>query len=427
MLIKKVEKYIEERRLIAPGNKVLVALSGGGDSVALLRVLLKLGYACEAAHCNFHLRGAESNRDEGFVRELCSSLAVPLHVVDFDTQKYAEENAVSIEMAARTLRYEWFEKVRSEVGANVIAVAHHRDDSVETFLLNLSRGTGINGLKGILPKNGVIVRPLLDISRDEIMQFLGRLQQDFVTDSTNLEDVYTRNKIRLDIIPKFCEINPSFSDSLNETAKRLGEVALIYKDAMDCSFERVKVDEHTVSIPQLLEEVSPWSVLYEWLFPLGFNSSQIKDILRSLSAGSGKRFFTKEWELLRDRKVLVLRPVETESCACSLVVNRMKKPDGFRVPMDKKVAYLDADKCMEPLTVRKWQSGDRFMPFGMKHFKKVRDYMRDRKYSLFEKEQQFVVLMGEDIVWLVDERVDNRFCVTDATNNILEIRVKKED
>ena len=427
MLIKKVEKYIEERQLLAPGYKVLVALSGGGDSVALLRVLLKLGYVCEAAHCNFHLRGDESNRDEAFVRNLCASLQIPLHVVDFNTEKYAKTNGVSIEMAARTLRYDWFEKVRVESGADVIAVAHHRDDSVETFLLNLSRGTGINGLKGILPCNGFIVRPLLDVSRDEIMQFLERIQQDFVTDSTNLEDLYTRNKIRLDIIPKFCEINPSFSDSLNETAKRLSEVALVYKDAMERSFGRVKIDDCSVSIPLLLKEVSPWSILYEWLFPLGFNSSQIKDIVRSLSAESGKRFYAKEWELLRDRKELTLRRVNEEEASYRVVLDKRKRTDDFHISIDKEVACLDADKVLLPLTIRKWKSGDRFMPYGMRHFKKVRDYMRDCKYSLFEKERQLVVLSGKDIVWLVNERVDNRFCVTEATNNILEIRVKKEE
>lgn len=423
MLVRKVQKFIEEQGLLHTGNKVLVALSGGADSVALLRVLLQLGYPCEAVHCNFHLRGEESNRDENFVRELCGSLNVSLYVTHFDTESFARNNGVSIEMAARTLRYNWFDEMRRSTSSDVVAVAHHRDDSVETFLLNLSRGTGINGLKGILPKNGFIIRPMLDVCRKEILDYLEFLKQNYVTDSTNLEDVYTRNKIRLDIIPRFCEINPSFSDSLNETARRLGEVALVYKTAMEEALRRVKLDERSVSIPALLKEVSPESVLYEWLFPIGFNSSQIKDIVRSLGGESGRLFYSKNWELLRDRSALLLREKGKEESFGSLNLSFKVKSADYVVVADKHVACLDADKVRLPLTLRKWQSGDRFMPYGMNCFKKVRDYMRDRKYSLFEKESQYVVLSDNEIIWLVDERPDNRYCVTENTQNVLELRI----
>ena len=212
MLESKIEKYISEKGLFGKTDKLVVALSGGADSVALLRILLSLGYDCVAAHCNFHLRAAESDRDEDFVRKLCAGLSVHLEVVHFQTSDYARENSLSIEMAARELRYGWFDEIRKRYGASCIAVAHHRDDSVETFLLNLSRGTGINGLKGIMPKNGFIVRPLLEAGRDDILEYLKRIEQDYVTDSTNLEDIYTRNKIRLDIIPLFKQINPSFCE-----------------------------------------------------------------------------------------------------------------------------------------------------------------------------------------------------------------------
>ena len=188
MFIRRVSQYIEEKHLLQPGDKVLVALSGGADSVALLRVLLRLGYVCEAAHCNFHLRGEESLRDEQFVRELAARLDVPLHVIHFDTNEYAASHGVSVEMAARELRYGWFGQLRRECGARVVAVAHHRDDSVETFLLNLVRGTGINGLQGIRPVNGEVVRPLLCVSRAEILEYLASLGQAYVTDSTNLQD-----------------------------------------------------------------------------------------------------------------------------------------------------------------------------------------------------------------------------------------------
>ena len=227
-----VNRFIEEKSLFFQKDKILVALSGGADSVALLRVLLALGYTCEAAHCNFHLRGKESDRDENFVRGLCNELNILLHVVHFDTQTYATKHRISIEMAAREMRYEWFEKLRQECDASVIAVAHHRDDSVETFLLNLIRGTGINGLKGIAPLNGHIVRPLLNVSRQDILQYLEHLHQDYVTDSTNLQDEYMRNKIRLNILPLLGELNPSVSESIAETANRLAETSLVYNKEM---------------------------------------------------------------------------------------------------------------------------------------------------------------------------------------------------
>ena len=200
MIQQRVIRYIEKEHLFSPDDKLLVALSGGADSVALLRVLHTAGYQCEAAHCNFHLRGEESNRDEQFVRQLCQKYGIRLHTIDFNTTQYATEKRISIEMAARELRYNWFEKIKEECGAHVIAVAHHQDDSVETMLLNLIRGTGITGLLGIRPRNGAIVRPLLCINREEIIRYLQQIGQDFVTDSTNLEDEYTRNKIRLNLL-----------------------------------------------------------------------------------------------------------------------------------------------------------------------------------------------------------------------------------
>ena len=230
MIERKVIRYIEEQQMFTRQSRIIVALSGGADSVALLCILLRLGYSCEAAHCNFHLRGEESIRDQSFVEELTRKLGVPLHLVHFDTKAYAFQKGISIEMAARELRYDWFEKLRKQRKADVIAVAHHRDDSVETFLLNLIRGTGINGLRGIQPVNGVIVRPLLNISRYEILDYLSAINQPYVTDSTNLTDDYTRNKIRLNIIPLLEEINPSVSTAIADTAGRLGEVAKIYHD-----------------------------------------------------------------------------------------------------------------------------------------------------------------------------------------------------
>ena len=423
MLESKIEKYISEKGLFGKTDKLVVALSGGADSVALLRILLSLGYDCVAAHCNFHLRAAESDRDEDFVRKLCVGLSVPLEVVYFQTSDYARKNSLSIEMAARELRYGWFDEIRKKYGASCIAVAHHRDDSVETFLLNLSRGTGINGLKGIMSKNGFIVRPLLEAGRDDILEYLKRIGQDYVTDSTNLEDIYTRNKIRLDIIPLFKQINPSFCESVFETAQRLADVAAIYRQAINSSIERVMVSPNGMSIEKLLCEVSPQAVLYEWLSPFGFNSSQIKDVMRSLKSTSGKMFFSNDWVLLRDREQLLLRERNAGEEDYRLNVRMFSVESGFEVPKCNNIAYIDADKLCGELKLRKWKSGDKFVPFGMKGFKKVRDYLRDRKLSLFEKENVMVVTSGEEIVWLVNERTDNRFRIDSKTVNVVEIEV----
>lgn len=431
MFHRKINKYIEEKNLFTSRDKVLIALSGGADSVALLRVLLALGYQCEAAHCNFHLRGVESDRDEQFVRNLCMELEVTLHVTHFDTVGYASSHHVSIEMAAREMRYDWFEQIRQQQGAQVIAVAHHRDDSVETFLLNLVRGAGINGLKGISPQNGHIVRPLLEVDRKDILDYLHHLNQEYVTDSTNLQDEYMRNKIRLNILPMLCQLNPSVSESIARTAERLTDASLIYNKEIEAGKQRVMRQTHRIHIPHLMAEVAPAALLFEILHPLGFNSVQVKDVFRSLFAQSGKRFVSAEWEVLRDRTELIIQPrkhkeeEEASENVPQLVVETLEVTPDFVIPRDKDTACLDADKLLHPLTVRKWQKGDKFIPFGMKGIKNVSDYLTDRKFSLFQKENQYVVCSGEKIVWLIGERTDNRFRVGEDTKKVLIIRVRK--
>ena len=425
-----IQRQIEEKRLFTLNDKVLVALSGGADSVALLRVLLELGYECECAHCNFHLRGEESNRDENFVRNLCKEHGIPLHLKHFETTAYAKEKQISIEMAARELRYDWFEELRKKIQAQVIAVAHHRDDSVETFLLNLIRGTGINGLKGISPKNGYIVRPLLTISRVDILNYLSHLNQDYVTDSTNLQDEYMRNKIRLNLIPLMETMNPSIAESIQETAQKLSEVADIYNEnrrfALKKAIKRGKNEEESMSIKEVLEDVAPLSLLHEWLSPKGFNSSQIKDIYLSLKTlQSGKRFLSTDWELLRDRENLVLKTRNSEEKVPVLDMKTVEITPNFTILKDKNIAFLDADKVILPLEIRKWEQGDKFLPFGMKGKKKVSDYLTDRKFSLFEKERQYVACSKGKIVWLIGERTDDRFKITEDTKRALVLKIQE--
>ena len=432
----RIQHFIEEKHLFTIQDKVLVALSGGADSVALLRVLVELGYSCECAHCNFHLRGEESNRDETFVRELCQSLDIPLHVIHFDTKTYAKKKHLSIEMAARELRYEWFEKVRREIHAEVIAVAHHRDDSVETFLLNLIRGTGINGLKGIPVRNGLIVRPLLHTSKTDILDYLSHLKQDYVTDSTNLQDEYMRNKIRLNLIPLMETMNPSIAETIDETAQKLTEVADIYhqnrktaiQDALQKTLER-NIEEaegrNCMDIETILSDIAPFSLLHEWLAPKGFNATQINDIYFSLKqCQSGKRFASTEWELLRDRKELVLQRKNPDEKVPQIAQEIVEIDPEFILLKDKNMAFLDANKVILPLEIRRWQAGDKFCPLGMKGKKNVSDYLTDKKFTLFEKERQYVACSEGKIVWLVGERIDNRFKITESTKRALVLRIE---
>ena len=431
MLKQDVQKFIEEKKLFNLQDKILVALSGGADSVALLRVLQSLGYICECAHCNFHLRGLESDRDETFVRQLCEKQRILLHVTHFDTSAYAKDHHLSIEMAARELRYEWFEHIRKEIGASVIAVAHHRDDSVETFLLNLMRGAGINGLRGIPVKNGKIVRPLLSVSREDILDYLQAIHQEFVTDSTNLEDEYMRNKIRLNILPAMKEVNPSIMETIQETTFRFSEISNIYQqdrtEAIAHKVTSTSPDLFRISLVDVLDDVAPLSLLHEILFPKGFNGSQIQDIYRTLSSSqSGKRFFSAKWEVLRDREYIWIKKKTPTQSIPEIMMEEIERTPSFVIPRDKHIACLDADKINRPLTIRKWERGDKFVPLGMNGKKNVSDYLTDKKYSLFQKENQYVVCCGEDIVWLVNERTDHRYRITDNTQRIMLIQIKKD-
>ena len=419
MIQQRVTKYIEKEHLFSPDDKILIALSGGADSVALLYILHTAGYHCEAAHCNFHLRGKESDRDELFVRQLCERMEIHLHTIDFNTTQYATEKHISIEMAARELRYQWFEKIRKECQADVVAVAHHQDDSIETILLNLIRGTGITGLLGIRPRNGAIVRPLLCINREEIIRYLQNIGQDYVTDSTNLQDEYTRNKIRLNLLPMMQEINPSVKESILKTAEHLDDAASIYNIGIEEAKLRVKTSEG-ISINALKQEAASETVLFEILHPLGFNAAQVRDICRTLDGQPGKVFTTPGWRVIKDRGSLLIEPVQ-EAVKPLLEIKEHPYTPDFIIPRDKATACFDADKLKHPLSLRLCKQGDSFVPFGMKGRKKVSDYLTDRKFSLLRKERQWVLCCGDDIIWLVGERADNRFRIDEKTRKVLVV------
>lgn len=432
-----VRKYIEKHKLLTMDKPVIVGLSGGADSVALLSVLCELGYTCMAAHCNFHLRGEESNRDEMFVRRFTENLSVPFYKVDFQTNEYAADNRISIEMAARELRYQWFEQLRVELSAQAIAVAHHEQDNVETVLLNLIRGTGIKGLTGMSPRNGLVVRPLLTVKRADILAWLNRREVAYVTDSTNLADEYTRNFLRIRVIPLLEKLNPSVSQAIIRTADNLSETEAIYAYALEEIKKKVQTGKDTLLIAPLLNTPAPKTVLYELLKPYGFNRSVVNDIFSVLQGESGKRFFSDEFQLLKDRDRLLIKPL-TESVAAGgdqlLYENdtRITDPiqltlkyepfqEGLSISKDKHIATLDPDKLAFPLSLRRWREGDWFVPFGMKGRKKLSDYFTDRKLSLFEKENIWLLCSGDNIVWIIGERIDNRFCVDKNSEQVLVI------
>ena len=428
---------IERHQLLSVDSKYLVALSGGADSVCLLLVLKELGYQLEAVHCNFHLRGDESDRDEMFCEVLCKRLGIPFHRIHFDTQMYAELHHVSIEMAARELRYKYFEQLCDDIHAAGICVAHHRDDSVETVLINLIRGTGIHGLTGISPKNGRIIRPLLDVSREEIEDYFRQLKQDFVTDSTNLHDDVVRNKIRLNVIPLLQEINPSVSENIALTANRLSEAERLFnwaleKKSAECVIEK---DEQSLVINFSLATDNEY-ILFHLLSPYHFTPLQIEQIAANDGKQSGKEWTSSSHVALLDRnRLIVCRLEETRSPMripedgkyvftdrCVLSFQHVMRDSDFQICRQRNVACLDADLVEFPLTIRYIENGDRFTPFGMKGSKLVSDFLTDCKVSLYDKRQQLVVTDAkQQIVWLVNHRPDHRFCVTEQTKRVLKI------
>ena len=436
----KVADFIAKHQLLSYTDRHLVALSGGADSVALLRILLDLGYCVEATHCNFHLRGQESDRDEAFVKDLCNSLNVQLHLIHFDTEEYATLHQVSIEMAARELRYGYFRKLCKDIDASTVCVAHHRDDAVETFLMNLLRGSGIHGLTGIRPKNGMVVRPLLGVSRQEVEDYLHSIGQDYVTDSTNLESTVLRNKLRLNVLPLLKELNPKAADNIDQTAHYLLEAEKIYNSfvqlELSCLVKTAKNGvTQSVDVEQLLMQPSPETILHEWLSPMGFNSSQTSQMVFSLNREPGKVFNSPSHTLLIDRDQLILEPnsaplntIKVPEPGCYRFSNGMRfdlsLSDEVTVSKSKDCITLDAVNIQFPLTVRPVQSGDQFCPLGMDGHKLVSDFLTDRKLTLFEKRRQLVVTDAKgDILWLVSHRPDHRYRITPDTTRILRIKL----
>ncbi len=439
--IQKIKQFIIRQHLFIPGQKIIAGVSGGADSVFLIYILCELGYDCVIAHCNFHLRGEESNRDELFVKSLAEKLNLPFRSIHFQTEKYASERKISIEMAARDLRYAWFTELKERENAGCIAIAHHSDDVVETFLINMTRGTGIHGLTGIRPENGDVVRPLLTLSRQEIEDYLQKNEIPFVVDSTNKESVYIRNKFRNQIIPLLQTINPSVKESILQTVENLQKTASFIENRLNgikADLFTQKEDVQYISIEKLKKEDSPLFVLYELLHPYGFSASAIEDIYNGLDGTPGKQYFSHNYRILKDRESLVLSAKKQEETVIYHIQNtdtnveiplkitityEENRPD-FEIMKDKRFCYLDVDKLTFPLRIRGWERGDSFIPFGMKSRKKVSDFFIDRQFSILQKEQAWLLLSDEEIVWIIGERSDNRFRIDAETRKIMILEVK---
>ncbi|MBM3404906.1 MAG: tRNA lysidine(34) synthetase TilS [Bacteroidetes bacterium] len=438
-----INDYIRKNFLITPDDLILIAISGGLDSLVLFHLLKESGYHTALAHCNFGLRGNESEADEAFIRELAKKYRVPVFVKRFDTAGYAKKKGISIQMAARELRYNWFEEIRKNEGYDWIATAHHLDDQIETFFINLLRGTGISGLGGIMPRNGKIIRPILFATRKEILAYAKQHKLSFREDSSNTSKKYLRNRIRLDLIPLIEEIQPEFQSIMADNIRRLKETNDIFLASMAGirkKLIRKSKDGDQVNASEL-RDVS-LTFLYELLSPYGINEAVCGDLMKSLSETEAKLFQSEGYELRLERgmvfitqraqrkkegrkeKVYQIRKGQREMrIPIHLSLREVNKEKESDVPLDRRFASLDKDKLQFPLLLRRWKPGDVFHPFGMRGKKKLSDFFIDRKMTTREKEDTWLLISGGAIAWVIGHRIDHRFRVTGKTRAILRISV----
>ncbi|HZX61961.1 MAG TPA: tRNA lysidine(34) synthetase TilS [Bacteroidales bacterium] len=447
-MLKEFKTFISDQNLFEPNDRILLAVSGGIDSVVMSELFHKAGYAFGIAHCNFTLRGKESDADETFVEKLAGKYKVPFYTKRFLTTKVTKEKGISIQMAARELRYQWFEELRLKEKYHSIATAHHLDDQVETFFINLLRSTGIAGFHGILPRQGNLTRPLLFSYRDDIEAFARKYKLVFREDSSNLETKYLRNKIRHEVIPIFRELNPAFPHILTETILRMRETEVIFRNSIEEARKKIiRNDKNGTHIRiENLKKLTPVDIYaFELLSPYGFNETVIRDILHSPDDSSGKIFYSSTHRLIKNREELILNPLPdkketwSKNAEISIPENKkeIRKPihlsftktatiKRFVIDPSKEVANLDLRKIVFPLILRRWKKGDSFYPFGMNKKKKLSDYFIDSKLSIPEKENTWLLCSGTHILWIVGYRIDHRFRVTSQTKEVFQVRWLKE-
>ncbi|SDQ72068.1 tRNA lysidine(34) synthetase TilS [Flagellimonas zhangzhouensis] len=426
------KNHINNNLAFLNGKKLLVAFSGGLDSVVLAHLCVGNKMEIALAHCNFNLRGEESDGDEDFVRQLGSKLGISVFVEHFETKQFAEDQRVSVQMAARELRYQWFEELLKIEGFDFVLTAHHADDSLETFIINLSRGTGIEGLSGIPEVNGNLVRPLLEFSREEILAYADANEIKWREDSSNAENKYLRNKIRHEIVPKLKELHPSMLQNFQNTQKHLQQTdALATNHLLEVKHKLFQYEEDQIKIKigDLLELKPLDAYLYGLLNPYGF--TEWNDVKHLLHAMSGKQVFSKTHGLLKNRDVLILSklnnrvqqefPVYLDGTPAESPVTLKLEPVRSMQNPEKKTIFLDKEKLNFPLVLRNWEKGDYFYPFGMKGKKKLSKFFKDEKLDLISKEKQWLLCSNDEIVWVVGKRADERFKVEDSTQEIIKI------
>jgi len=445
-MLLKFKEFVEKELQLTISDRILLTVSGGADSVLMLYLFSKAGYDCGIAHCNFHLRDKESDSDEELVSKLAQKYNFPFYKSDFNTIAYANENGISIEMAARDLRYTWFEKIRNGNNYKFIATAHHQDDVIETCFINLVRGTGIRGLTGFSQKRNMIIRPILFADRNSIMEFIEKEKLEFREDKSNSDVKIIRNNLRHNIIPLFNKINPSYKQSIIQSIGNLSDAEFL----MNQEILRIKTDiietkgNHIyLNINKLLHLVRPEIYLFELIQTFGFNRSQVSDMVKTLESAPGKVFRSKTHELVKDRSFLIINKIsiETESIKyihpnddkikitsnIELNIRFMEKQPGFKIPKEANIAAIDFEKLKFPLKIRKWEQGDYFFPLGMNQKKKISDFLIDQKHSLIEKQEIYLLMSDNDVVWIIGKRIDNRFKITEDTTGILMVKIESED
>ncbi|WP_338733702.1 tRNA lysidine(34) synthetase TilS [Mangrovimonas cancribranchiae] len=438
-MIKALQEHLTKTLPFLKDSNLLIAISGGIDSVVLTHALHALKYSISLAHCNFNLRGEESDNDEKFVVDLAENLEIEAFIQNFDTTSYAQNHKLSTQMAARELRYHWFQELTKQLEFDYVLTAHHADDDLETFLINLSRGTGIEGLSGIPEINDYVVRPLLPFSRAQIEAYAKEYKLSWREDSSNASTKYLRNSLRHEVIPKLKALNPTFLQNFQKTQHYLQESETIIQDRVDAVYNAVvdKVSEETIyfNIEKIQALSSPKAYLYQILSPYGF--SEWNDVINLLTAQSGKQVLSENYTLLKDRDYLILSKNSNLSNE-KLKLQIKEGQNNMITPLGKlsfqevehitkttaNIIYIDKDLLKYPLCVRQWQKGDYFYPFGMRGKKKVSKYLKDEKVSLLEKERILVLCSGNDIVWIIGYRADNRYKVTQQTKQVIKIQLQ---
>ncbi|MGM0647645.1 MAG: tRNA lysidine(34) synthetase TilS [Bacteroidota bacterium] len=438
--------YIANEKLIKENQKVLLGLSGGIDSMVMASIFESTGIPHVYAHCNFMLRGKESEQDEQFIREYAQKRRIKCFIKRFDTALYAKNEGISIQMAARQLRFDWFEELLTKENIDLMATAHHQDDQLETFFLNLMRSTGIAGLHGILPKQGRLIHPMLFASRAKIKEYAQKNQVSYREDSSNKTLKYARNKVRHNILPQFEEIHPNFRYILNSNIRRLRETEKIYRTQVETTLQQMvttKQGRPAIAIEALKASNAPATYLFEYLAAYQFKFSTVEDIIHSLDRTSGKLFHSPTHTILRDRDFLLLQENQTDiqhkntsikyddipgyiDQPIRLSFQFIPKTASFVIDKNPSIAFLDADELEWPLSLGHWKKGEYFFPLGMNQAKKISDFLIDEKVSVLEKQKTIVIRSARKVVWIAGKRVDNRFRIKDKTKSILKIKILED-